>query len=497
MKFLFLDMSYSKWILETWILLVTVLILIPIEIWAQFPSTDGLTTSFDYYEMRREFNPRVLETIDQGLRWLEIQQGSNGLFHNHLGITALVIAAFLKHPEKKYSEATHQFIRKSINVLIKNQNPDDSICDLSKEEMAFPSYTTSVSLIALAATENNYYHSIIKDARNFLKSLQMADDLNNRYYGGISYGNPSNDHYDLSNLSFAIQALEDTNSYAIEVLPEEEPADRTSYRVGQIVYHSRFGRGRIKAFFETVSFTVRFDRTGEKTLMAEEYANLRGGYNDKAFFVKAVQFIERCQSNRNNSKEWAEEDRTVSTDLQNHGGFVYSSSGESKTGTKGRPYGSMAYAGLLGLIHAGISEDDDLIQGVYEWIRKNYTVEVNPGMDLNKGQQGIYYYYYTMATSLAAFEKIRTTMRGRITETKSHFWFKDLAEKLIELKIKDVVVARQDIPDPARLGQLLFKKGDAVELAYWRNKAGQWMERDTVLVTAYAILALEAGLSTE
>merc|ERR1712000_85045 len=194
MKFLFLDMSYSKWILETWILLVTVLILIPIEIWAQFPSTDGLTTSFDYYEMRREFNPRVLETIDQGLRWLEIQQGSNGLFHNHLGITALVIAAFLKHPEKKYSEATHQFIRKSINVLIKNQNPDDSICDLSKEEMAFPSYTTSVSLIALAATENNYYHSIIKDARNFLKSLQMADDLNNRYYGGISYGNPSNDH---------------------------------------------------------------------------------------------------------------------------------------------------------------------------------------------------------------------------------------------------------------------------------------------------------------
>ena len=110
MKFLFLDMSYSKWILETWILLVTVLILIPFESWAQFPNTDGLTTSFDYYEMRREFNPRVLETIDQGLRWLEIQQGSNGLFHNHLGITALVIAAFLKHPEKKYSEATHQFI---------------------------------------------------------------------------------------------------------------------------------------------------------------------------------------------------------------------------------------------------------------------------------------------------------------------------------------------------------------------------------------------------
>ena len=85
-------------------------------------------------------------------------------------------------------------------------------------------------------------------------------------------------------------------------------------------------------------------------------------------------------------------------------------------------------------------------------------------------------------------------MRGRITET---FWVKDLAEKLIELKIQDTVVARQDIPDPARLGQLLFKKGDVVKLAYWQNKAGRWMERDTVLVTAYAILALEAGLRTE
>ena len=45
---------------------------------------------------------------------------------------------------------------------------------------------------------------------------------------------------------------------------------------------------------------------------------------------------------------------------------------------------------------------------------------------------------------------------------------------------------------------LLFKKGEAVELAYWRNKeSSRWMERDSVLVTAYAILALEAGLSTE
>ena len=70
---------------------------------------------------------------------------------------------------------------------------------------------------------------------------------------------------------------EPTPTCTISTFDPDDPDDRTSYRVGQIVYHSRFGRGRIKAVFGTGSFgriTVRFDRAGEKTLMAE-YANLQ------------------------------------------------------------------------------------------------------------------------------------------------------------------------------------------------------------------------------
>ena len=37
-------------------------------------SNTDLDTTFDQYQMRRELNSRVLETINQGLRWLELQQ---------------------------------------------------------------------------------------------------------------------------------------------------------------------------------------------------------------------------------------------------------------------------------------------------------------------------------------------------------------------------------------------------------------------------------------
>ena len=78
-------------------------------------------------------------------------------------------------------------------------------------------------------------------------------------------------------LELATPYTEPTPTRTISTFDPDEPDDRTSYRVGQIVYHSRFGRGRIKAMFGTGSYgriTVRFDRAGEKTLMAE-YANLQ------------------------------------------------------------------------------------------------------------------------------------------------------------------------------------------------------------------------------
>ena len=63
----------------------------------------------------------------------------------------------------------------------------------------------------------------------------------------------------------------------VSTFDPDEPDYSGYYRVGQIVYHSRFGRGRIKAIFGSGGdsrITIRFDRAGEKTLM-QSYANLQ------------------------------------------------------------------------------------------------------------------------------------------------------------------------------------------------------------------------------
>ena len=58
--------------------------------------------------------------------------------------------------------------------------------------------------------------------------------------------------------------------------PDEAEMDG-GYRVGQIVFHVKFGRGRIARIIGvggSARVTVRFDRSGERTLMAQ-YANLQ------------------------------------------------------------------------------------------------------------------------------------------------------------------------------------------------------------------------------
>ena len=52
---------------------------------------------------------------------MKTQQDDDGFFRHHPGITALAISAFLKHPENKYQEANHAFIRNAMSGLVKLQ----------------------------------------------------------------------------------------------------------------------------------------------------------------------------------------------------------------------------------------------------------------------------------------------------------------------------------------------------------------------------------------
>ena len=161
-----------------------------------------------------ELNEQVIASIDRGLEWLKGQQAEDGLFANHPGITALALTAFLRHPQKKYSEAEHPFIQKGLQRLVALQQPNGAIYDIEMQP-ALPNYNTAISVMALSSTGNPEYAAIIEKAQGFLKRLQVTDE-ESVYYGGIGYGSRQ-EVKDLSNLNIAIQALKESGSDDQEV----------------------------------------------------------------------------------------------------------------------------------------------------------------------------------------------------------------------------------------------------------------------------------------
>ena len=121
-----------------------------------------------------------------------------------------------------------------------------------------------------------------------------------------------------------------------------------------------------------------------------------------------------------------------------------------------RSYGSISYAGLLSYVYADLRRDDPRVVAVFDWLRRNYTLQENPGM----GPQGLYYYFHTMTKALTAYGAEELTVEGGGTIR----WRQEVALRLLDLQQKD---------------------------GSWINESGRWMEKDPVLVTSYALLALE------
>jgi squalene-hopene/tetraprenyl-beta-curcumene cyclase len=128
----------------------------------------------------------------------------------------------------------------------------------------------------------------------------------------------------------------------------------------------------------------------------------------------------------------------------------------------------MTYAGLLSFIYVKVDKSDPRVQAAVDWIKQHFTVEENYGM----GKEGLFYNYHTMAKALDTYGE------PTIVDAKgiSHDWYKELAEKLIAEQIRLEPTNAKQKPQ-----------------GYWKNETERWMERDTVLATSYALLALEAA----
>ncbi|MCS6977789.1 MAG: terpene cyclase/mutase family protein [Gemmatales bacterium] len=180
---------------------------------------------------------------------------------------------------------------------------------------------------------------------------------------------------------------------------------------------------------------------------------------DDPAFQRAVVFISRCQNLKGefNDQPWA--------DKINDGSFIYSPAGPGETKADPLPngglpgYGSMTYAGVKSLIYAGVDKNDKRVQAALQWLRKNYTVERNPGMPRGRDQQGLYYYYHTMAKCLDALGDDYFVDADGV----KHDWRKDIAEALAKRQRSD---------------------------GSWINELDRWFEGDPNLVTGYALMTL-------
>lgn len=178
----------------------------------------------------------------------------------------------------------------------------------------------------------------------------------------------------------------------------------------------------------------------------------------------ALEFLARTQNLPDvNPQPW------VSDDPNERGGFVYrpdASQAGTYTDDKGvvrfRTYGSMTYAGLLSLIYARVDRNDPRVRSAFDWAVRHWTLEENPGM----GPDGLYYFYNVLSKSLAAYGRDLLPREG----AEPVNWRAALVRKLLCL---------QKIEPETGYG-------------YWVNdQSGRWWESDPVLVTSYALLALE------
>ncbi len=321
------------------------------------------------------------------------------------GITAMVVGGLLAAPGSP-SDAVDAAVDRALDWLVSLQKEDGSI-----HAGQLANYVTSASIMALVRAGRAQDEPVVARARAFLQALQADEgegySESDRFYGGVGYG--GDERPDLSNMQMALEAL---NASGVEA--------------------------------------------GDAT------------------FKKAIAFLERCQ-NRSESNTLEIVEGGSTTVSGNDGGAGYAP-GDSKAGfvelrdgkRVPRSYGSMTYALLKGYLFAGLAKDDARVQAAWDWLAKNYTLDVNPGFeasaDPTAAYQGLFYYFTTMAKALDLYGDERIVDASGV----EHNWRAELSGRLLAMQ-------RQD--------------------GSWINdNAPRWFEGNPVLATAYALVTIGTAL---
>lgn len=337
------------------------------------------------------------------------------------GVSALVLTGMLMDP--KADPSKDAALAAGIKYLLNLQQPDGGIYD-----KMLPSYNTALSVSALSQVKDPRASEAVRKAVEFLRKLQWGEasdpsaggneaarpvPRDHPFYGGVGYGRSGRP--DASNLNMFMQALHDAG-----ISPEDDAVKRA------LVFIER---------------TQMDDRVND---MPYAKGSRQGG-----MIYSTVDKAESVDSRPGQSQA---------------GSFEETLSDGTKA-SRLRAYGSMTYAGFKSYVYARLKRDDPRVVAAYDWIRRNYSVDENPGM----GSEGQYYYYVVFARALKEWGDPNIQLLNEKNEPtgKSRNWREDLINKLAALQNPD---------------------------GSFKSVSDRWMENNPDLITAYALVALRAAV---
>lgn len=378
----------------------------------------------------KETREKGEKMVAKAIEWLrtkqDAQKGAWGLPKQgpaFPAISGLVVNGMLLQPG---IDAKDPAVAKAVAYLLSQQQPDGGIYD-----RLLPVYNTSIALSALAHVDTDEARAAVKRGQDFLKRSQWgaADpipgpdgpakvvDADHPFYGGWGYGRHSRP--DISNSIFAMQALADTG------VPNDDPAVKRA-----LVFMQR----------------LQMQEKGADGKVINEQPYAKGSH--QGGFIYAPSKDDKTLGTGDSEAETFDETLTT---------------GETKSMM--RAYGSVTYGGFKSYLYAGLKKDDPRVGAVLDFVRRNYTVTENPGINKN----GMYYYYVMFSRALQASQIDAVDAADKQGKVTPRNWRKDLIDQLAASQNDD---GSFKVLDPDK----------------------RWMEGDAVLITAYAMVAAQSAL---